>query len=287
LCRAYYDAYQQERLVRETALELAANAELEQKPGRTPTSAMQSALKVLSKAETDPVRPDLRSRLIALFDELYKSIKFQSSVEKYHAINPQRACMLDFMDYPLNNRFWLEDEFHKVATLATLEARWKRLEEIRTWENPGPGSFYDDLGNLARSPHAVRRTDRQGEAGSYWWYDGGMSRLRLSWLVTGSPASLEYDHLDPNASYMLKFCSSGDLKPKADGQPLKPQKYDTAAYTMKEYLVPQDLLKDGKLSVTFDSVRLEGVNWRQQPRLAEAWLIKGPKGDAAQPNTTE
>ena len=43
--------------------------------------------------------------------------------------------------------------------------------------------------------------------------------------------------------------------------------------TMKEFPVPKELIEDGKLSVTFDSVRLEGVNWRLQPRLAEAWLI--------------
>lgn len=287
LIRGYYDAYQRERLIRETALEHEANAELEQKPGRTPSSAMYAALKVLSKAETDPVRPDLRNRLIVLFDELYKSIKFQSSVEKYHAIHPQRGCMLDFLDYPLNNRFWLEDEFHKVVTLPTLEARWERLEDIRTWENPGPGSFYDDLGNLARSPHAVRRTDRVSEAGSYWWVDNGMSRQRLSWLITGSPASLEYDRLDPTASYLLKFSGFGDLKPRANGQLLEPKRYETAMNTMKEYLVPQDLLKSGKLSVTFDNVRLPGVNWRYQPRTAEAWLIKGPKAEAVKPNTTE
>ena len=49
------------------------------------------------------------------------------------AIHPQRGCMLDFLDYPLNNRFWLEDEFEKVLTLPTLEARWARLDEIRNW----------------------------------------------------------------------------------------------------------------------------------------------------------
>jgi cytochrome c oxidase assembly protein Cox11 len=38
--------------------------------------------------------------------------------------------------------------------------------------------------------------------------------------------------------------------------------------------VPAELVKDGKLSVTFDNNRLEGVNWRFQPRLAEAWLLK-------------
>jgi hypothetical protein len=34
------------------------------------------------------------------------------------------------------------------------ETKLKRLEEIRTWENPGPGSFYDNVGHIAKSPHA-------------------------------------------------------------------------------------------------------------------------------------
>ncbi|HTI49486.1 MAG TPA: hypothetical protein VL475_00990, partial [Planctomycetaceae bacterium] len=184
LIRAYYDAYQRERLLRETALEQEAYRQLEQKPGRLPTDAMDAALRVLSRAQSEPIRPDLRARLVELFDELYRSIRFQSSVEKYHAIHPQRGCMLDFLDYPLNNRFWLEDEFHKIRSLPDLERRWQRLEELRTWENPGPGSFYDDIGHVGRSPHVARRADRRNEAASFWWFDNGMSRLRQSWLVT-------------------------------------------------------------------------------------------------------
>jgi hypothetical protein len=281
LIRGYYDGYQRERLARETALEQEAYRELEPKEGRIPTEAIQSALRVLSRATSEPVRPDLRNRLIELFDQLYQQIKFQSSVEKYHAIHPQRGCMLEFLDYPLNNRFWLEDEFHKVLTLPTLEGRWSRLEVLRTWENPGPGSFYDDIGHPGRSPHVIRQLGRRGEGSSYWWVDNGMSRNRLSWLVTANPAAMEYDNLDPQGTYALRFLGFGELKPRANGKPLQATRYETAMNTMKEFPVPAELLKDGKLSVTFDSVYRTGVNWRQQPRLAEAWLIKMPEKNTA------
>ena len=178
--------------------------------------------------------------------------------------------MLDFLDIPLNNRFWLEDEFHKVRTLPTLETRWERLEQLRTWENPGPGCFYDDIGSSARSPHAAQSVGTS----SFWWLDNGMSRLRLSWLVTGSPSSLDYNLLDPDSTYTLRFCGFGHLKPRADGRALEATRYETVANSIKEYPVPQDLVSDGKLSITFDSVYLEGVNWRFQPRLAAEWLIK-------------
>lgn len=274
LTRAYYDAYQRERLIRETALEQEACEALVPTDGLLPAEAMKNAIAILARPDTDPVRPDLRRRLVEFFDDLYTTIKFQSSVERYHAIHPQRACMLDFMDYPLNNRWWLEDEFHKVSTLPTLEGRWERLQELRTWQNPGPGSFYDNIGNLAESPRVVRSPERKGDSGSYWWWDNGMSRLRLSWLVTGTPGSLEYTNLDPGATYRVRFTGFGDLKPVADGQKLEATYYETEAHTFKEFPVPAELVKDGKLSVTFEDVTLEGVNWRLQPRLSEAWLLK-------------
>lgn len=275
LTRAYYDAYQQARLIRETELERAAYHELDPETNPLPTDAMNRALTVLRSIESNPVRPELRNRLVELFDDLYANVRFQSSVEKYHAIHPQRGCMLDFLDYPLNNRFWLEDEFEKVRTLPTLEARWARLDELKNWETPGEGSCYDDIGHVGRSPHVTQSADPDRTAGMYWWLDNGMSRLRLSWLVTGSPAALEYD-VDPEASYVLRFSGFGDLKPRANGRSLTATKYATEMNTQKEFPVPQDLLVDGKLTVTFDSVYLQGVNWRQQPRLAEAWLLKQP-----------
>jgi hypothetical protein len=280
LVRAYYDAYQQARLAYETALEDEANLVLEPKEGRYPTEAIEAALRILARAESQPVQPGWRKRIEELFDALYTSIKFQSSVEKFHAINPQRGCMLDFVDLPLNNRYWLEDEFHKVRTLGTLEERATRLEVLRTWENPGPGSFYDDIGHVGRSPHAVRKSREDGGGISYWWFDNGMSRLRRSWLVTGVPASLEYTGLDPAARYLLRFSGFSELKPRGDGEPLKATVYNTEMNTMKEFPVPAEMVRDGKLSVTFDDVHQEGVNWRRQPRLAEAWLIKLPTPSA-------
>ncbi|MFO1094874.1 MAG: hypothetical protein U0992_16455 [Planctomycetaceae bacterium] len=260
LTRAYYDAYQRERLAYETSLERDANGALDPASGRTPTEAIRAARAILSLAESEPVRPDLRKRLFQLFDDLYATCKFQSSVEKYHAIHPQRGCMLDFVDYPLNNRFWLEDEFDKVLTLPTLEDRIARLNELRNWESPGPGSFYDDIGNVGRSPHVVGSADSDRSAGSYWWVDNGMSRRRLSWLVTGSPTALHYDNLDPQARYVLKFGGFGDLKPRGDGESLKATRYETDENTFKEFPVPPELIRDGQLTVTFDSVYLPGVN---------------------------
>ena len=46
----------------------------------------------------------------------------------------ERGAFLDFVDYPMNNRWWLEDEFEKVRGFATEEEKRNRLVQIATWE---------------------------------------------------------------------------------------------------------------------------------------------------------
>ena len=273
--RAYYDAYTRERLFREQALEQEANVLLAQAPDRTPAQAMETALAVLQSVDTGPTRPDLRDRILGLFDDLYRSIGLQTDMKQHQASGAERGCSLEFLDYPLNNRWWLEDEFKKVAALPDAAAQWSRLEELRTWEEPGPGSFYDDLGNLAQDPHVARERYRLPTSGGFAWWDGGYSRARLSWQVSSwPPGGLQYDRLDPEAAYVLRFSGFGDMKVKADDQELTATRYGTENGAIKEYPVPSELTKDGRLTVKARGKRLPGVNWRQQPRLAEAWLIK-------------
>jgi hypothetical protein len=41
----------------------------------------------------------------------------QTSVKKYNASGEERGAILDFLDYPLNNRWWLSDEFAKIRKM--------------------------------------------------------------------------------------------------------------------------------------------------------------------------
>lgn len=273
--RAYYDAYTRERLFREPALELKANAMLARAPGRTPVQAMEAALAVLQSVDEHPTRPDLRDRIIALFDDLYHSINLQTDMKKHQASGAERGCSLEFLDYPLNNRWWLEDEFKKVEAMPDAGEQWARLDELRAWEHPGPGSFYDDLGNLSKDDHVVRALNTKPRSGGFAWWDGGYSRTRLSWQVTSwARGGLQYNNLDPEATYVLRFSGFGDMTAKADDQELTATRYGTENGDIKEYPVPKELTEDGSLTVKPGAQRLRGVNWRYQPRLAEAWLIK-------------
>lgn len=277
LVRAYYDAYTRDRYIWEQELERSALDGLK-KSGETPTpaDAIKSTLEtfeVLTKA--NPSNRGFEQRIVALYEDLFKSISLQSDMKKYGGSGPERGCSLEFLNYPLNNRWWLEDEFKKVVALPDVAAQWARLEELRTWENPGPGSFYDDLGNLSKDPHVFREFGTMPMSGGFAWWDEGYSRTRLSWQVTSWPREgMKYERLDPEASYVLRFSGFGDMKVTADDKELTATRYGKENGDIKEYPVPKELTADGTLLVMPSREQLPGVNWRQQPRLAEAWLIK-------------
>lgn len=273
--RAYYDAYTRERAIREADLETAANKAL-----LSTKDPMGEAEKILQQADT-PVYPEWRNKIIALCDSLYRSIALQTSVKKYKAAGPERGTILDFLDRPLNNRWWLEDKFKYIRTLPAAEQR-KSLDTLARWEDPGPGSFYDDIGNVSKSPHVVRPEDwhtdplmQRSDVPGFDWWDGGMSRKRLSWMVSMRwPSALRYDHLDPAARYMIRVTGNGECLLRANGVRLQPALYNKGIGELKEFPVPVSLSQTGALLLTFDSIDEEHLNWRQHSRVTEVWLIK-------------
>ena len=284
LLRAYYDAYTRHRLLYESELERAANQILATAPTRGADLALATARAVLQRAVANPVEKEWRVRIGQLCADLFKSIKLQTSVPLFQASGYERGAVLDFVDHPLNNRWWLEDEFSRIRKLPAEADKLKSLELIRTWENPGPGSYYDEVGNIAKSPHVIRgeglNTDPLMEKNpnpGFWWWDDGSSRKRLSWQTSMDwPLGLAYHHLDPQATYRVRLTGYGQVKLRANGQLLTPTrdaKQEIGEF--KEFPVPPNLIKDGKLKLTFDLPTDEAhLNWRQQSRVSEVWLLK-------------
>ena len=282
LVRAYYDAYTRYRLIYERGLEAEACARLGALLDQDPEAAMRAALEMVRRADQTRVRPDLRKRVVHLFDALFHSIGLQSSVDKYQADGYERGCSLDFLDYPLNNRWWYEDEFKRIAAMEDLARQRQRLRTLATWANPESGSFYDNIGQPGMSPHVVRgqplavdplmRTDPN--PGSWWW-DQGFSRERLSSQMTlDFPKALRYRELDPDASYVLRLTGYGDAKVRADGELLEPTVYGKEIGEFKVFPVPPAVLDDGEVEFTFDPLNEGHLNWRQQSRVSGAWLLK-------------
>lgn len=282
LFRAEYDYFTRHRLLYETALERQANSALATAPQVGADAAMARALEILSRAQTQPWAPDVRASLETHGDALFRLIGYQTSVFKYHARNFERGAVLDFLDRPLNNRWWLEDQFAFIKALPSEPEKLARLETIRTWEHPAPGTFYDDIGNIAKMPHVKRaeafNVDPEGlmtpNVSFSTHVDEGKSRLRLSSLSHMDwPKGLVYDGLDTGRNYVLRLTGRGDALPRADGQPLQPSKYSKEIGEFKEFSIPKQLVADGALRVTFDPPKEPGINWRYSSMLTEAWLI--------------
>ncbi len=285
LLRAYYDLYTRRRLLYESGLEAEANAVMLAARSTGSEKAIDQALAILKRAETAPVRQDLASRIAQLCDDLYRSIGLQSSVTKYRACGLERGAVLDFVNYPLNNRWWLEDELAKVRKRNTEEEKIARLETLARWEHPGPGSFYDDIGNVAKSPHEVRDEkpaaplldmDHMALPGMMFWVgDNPLARSRQAWFSDeGWPTALKYTALDPQADYVVRTTGCGDCFLRVNGVRLTPTLDGRQVGEIKEFPVPRGLIRDGTITVTFDPTFEPHLNWRVQSRLTEIWLIK-------------
>jgi len=287
LVRAYYDAYVRRRLIRETALEQEANAAILSRlgdpgAGRSGAKAISAATEVLNRATTEPTSPELRERIVALCEDLYQSIDLQTSVDKYNASGAERGAILDFIDYPVNNRWWLEDEFKVIAALPA-EEQAERLRTIATWENPGTGSYYDDIGHPGKSPHVKRAEETVTEPGeeahpepTLWWWDNGMSRARLSWQSSMNwPIAVVYEGVDPDAAYTVRTTGYGQAMLRIDGERIVPTLDGKERGEFKEFPVDAKYLADRKLEITWDRPTDEGhLNWRQQSHVSEIWLLK-------------
>jgi hypothetical protein len=285
LLRAYYDVYTRRRLRYESSLEGAANSEMLEARSVGAQKAIDLALAVLKQADSAPIHPDFSERITELCDDLYRSIGLQSSVPKYHASGSERGAVLDFLNYPLNNRWWLEDELEKVRKLPTEPERIARLETIAKWENPGPGSFYDDVGNIAKSPHEVKYERLSGPLldvdnltlpGFMWWVDNNpLARARQSWVSSEDwPVALKYFALDPQADYLIRTTGCGECLLRVNGKRLIPTLDGKQVGELKEFPIPRGLYQDGTITVTFDPTFEPHLNWRVQSRLSEIWLIR-------------
>lgn len=127
LYRAYYDAFIQRRLIRETDVERRALEDLKTAPQVGALAALDKAEATLNQTSADPVEVSLRARVFEMAEALFQSIRMQLSVERYQAISTERGANLDAIDTPLTRAPRLREEF---ARIRGLESEQQRLEAI-------------------------------------------------------------------------------------------------------------------------------------------------------------
>ena len=271
MMRSNYDMYVKLRKAYEQNLELQANKILLKAPKIGSSSAMNEALKLVNKAETEPVTNDLRQKIVALCEALFQSVGLQTSVKKYQASGSERGAILDFIDYPLNNRWWLTDEFKKIEKMSTEKEKLDRLKIIATWENPGDGSYYDNVSDISKSSHVLTFSD---DATDVAWWDDGYSRRRLSTQLFQNFPELKYSDLDPSGRYLIRIAGYGEALLRIDGERLEPTLYNKGYEEFKEFPLNPKFVSDGKIDVTFDQPEESQLNWRQRSKVTDVWLIK-------------
>lgn len=249
-----------------------------------------------------PRRLGARHRVDQLCQALFDSIKLQTSVKRFQASETERGCVLDFVDYPLNNRWWLEDEFNKIRAMSSEPEKVARLEALAHWEHPGPGSYYDDIGDIAKSPHVVRGPELNTDpaiplAGTsfpgFVWDQGGYSRLRLSWQGSMRPAQMVYENVDPEGQYTIRLNGAGasrlyinrtKVEPIPDSKTAEPPVQDQPALQaprpkftphFTDFDIPQELLKDRRIIVDWnDPSEPPTPRLRFGSPATEIWLLK-------------
>jgi hypothetical protein len=288
LYRAYYDAYVRSRLLYETAIEDRALDRLRNaRPGES-LAAMADARRILDEAEQKP-SPEWRLRVYTLAEALFQSIRQQLSVSRYRAIAVGRGATLDSLEMPLNDRGWLLARFDEAKALGTEEERMSALGRIVKWTDPGPGGYYDDLGNPAQQPHLIRglpfEEDPQRFKSTLTGFGYG-ANWRLSWMTHAesfwdTPLQMRYTSLDPLAQYRIRIVYAGDnfsmntlIRLVANG------KYEVHPPTRKpspiaplEFDVPVEATRGGELTLTFSAPPGMGSAGRGN-QIAEVWLLR-------------
>ena len=270
LYRAHYDAYVRTRLLDETdrerrALEFlkagnsdAARRELTPEPQAKPGAA-------------------LRARVFELAEALFQSIHMQLSVPRYAAISAGRGANLDLIDRPITNAPFILAHLNEPNV-------------ILNWTNPGPGGFYDDLGDPMNRPHldpgvgfekdpAFAHTIRT---------DFGSSRrdgLRISWrrhadALYGNSLKLHYNGLDPAARYRVRYIQPNEAGTRAtrlvanDKWEIRPMQRGEAEKPL-EFDIPADATTGGKLTLEWQANPEEAGNGRFV-QVSEVWLLRVP-----------
>jgi hypothetical protein len=230
------------------------------------------------------------ARLHAMRDELWtlgrrlrESIGLQLSVELGGM--DERGNVLDYLDEPLNNRRWVCARLAEAGTGGDAEML-ATITQILSWEDPGPGGFYDDLGNAERQPHLIAPVgwEEDPDCLRHPYEDFSLrehaEQGRLSWRSQATtlyemPLLLRYTELDPSAQYRLRVVYTGrfgtTMTLTANGRlsihgPLRQPDLPEVL----EFELPPEATADGVLELEWRRVDRLG----RGPQVAEAWLVR-------------
>jgi len=235
------------------------------------------------------VAQEERARILQLAEALFQSIRMQLSVERYQAEAVERGGNLDTVDAPVTNGPWLAQRLREIRSLPTPSEQVRAIEEVLNRTNPGPGGFYDELGDIARPSRLVRERGsvedpelrRSVLIGHRFPLPAQMPLAWKRWAEALFDASLRlhYPALDPQGQYRVRVIYAGDaphmkIRLDCEGGPeihaliSKPQ-----PPAPLEFDIPPEATAKGELTLAWSREPGLGGNGRGA-QVAEVWLLK-------------
>jgi hypothetical protein len=310
LYRAYYDAYVQSRLIDETAqveralavlrrmeeigwtpepLQIGAAPSATPPNGRDPMLLLEEARGILQQSMTQSAGGSLRGRVLELGEALFQSIRMQLAVERYRGEAVVRGTNLDTLDYPVSDAPWLLKQISEIREADTA----KQLAAIRALlrrTDPGPGGFFDDLGNVANRPHLLlgEGAERDPEFRAtpltgFLYPDVLGSRAPLAWKrwaesLFDAPLKMHYTGLDPKAHYRLRVVYSGD-QPTKKMRLVANEQVEIHPFLQRpwppvpqEFDIPAAATAGGELTLSWTREQGQGGSGRGC-QVSEVWLM--------------
>ena len=255
LLRVYYDMYNKKKFLYEKKLEEEANKILANAAKTGSYKALEEALLVLDKAKKEPVNQDYRAKALNYAEMLFKSIGEPASLE--HGASIGRGAIIDFIDMPLNNKRWLEDQITEAKNLKSEKSRISKLKFIATYSDQKEGLIYDNIGSVT-SKHDVTEPTT---ALKYLADSELFNRKRLSALLVHPTfeTKLRYTGLDPESDYLIRLSGKGKVFLKANNVRLK-QLYSTELEIVPETMfVQEDGVTPGLHAYYWNNKKLEGT----------------------------
>ena len=120
--------------------------------GRDPVLLLEEARSLLQQSMIQSASGSLRQRVLELGEALFQSIRMQLAVDRYHGEAVVRGTNLDTLDYPVSDAPWLLNRISEIMRESDTAKQLAAIRALMRRTDPGPGGFYDDLGNVSQSP---------------------------------------------------------------------------------------------------------------------------------------
>ncbi len=279
LVRAYYDAYQKQRLTYEIALENKALEVLRGAEDRGALHAIDSAGDILMRATNEPICQDYKEKISILYHSLFRASGLQWMTEI------QECLFFERIDAPLNSSEWLIAQFDTIRSANTDAERLQLIDDLLNRTNPGSGGFYDNLGTESSFKRVKSRKTAHEDPGSHVFprrnYIRGSIPMPVSWKLQmaslyDEPLVLVYDNLDPNSNYNIRINYTGAVgRGQSKMKLVANEKYiihdfiNTEGKPIQEFPIPEGALQDGEIEFTWTCGKGERASV-----VAEVWIIK-------------